>query len=227
LPERGIVLYRKWILYRICKKPLKKLSLETGRIQKSSRRHIITSKVSKGRIILGIDPGTNVMGYGLVRENRKNPELIAMGILELQKIKDPYIKLRKIFERTLSLIDQYHPDELAIESPFYGKNVQSMLKLGRAQGVAISAALYRDLPIFEYAPKKIKMAITGEGNASKEQVANILQRLLNIPEMPSNLDATDGLAAAVCHFYQLELPDTGPSYTSWKDFLNKNPGRQV
>ena len=183
--------------------------------------------MSKGRIILGIDPGTNVMGYGLVRENRKNPELIAMGILELQKIKDPYIKLRKIFERTLSLIDQYHPDELAIESPFYGKNVQSMLKLGRAQGVAISAALYRDLPIFEYAPKKIKMAITGEGNASKEQVANILQRLLNIPEMPSNLDATDGLAAAVCHFYQLELPDTGPSYTSWKDFLNKNPGRQV
>jgi len=181
--------------------------------------------LKEGRIILGIDPGTNIMGYGLIRDHNRNPELITLGIVHLVKLKDHYIKLRKIFEQTIHLIDQYHPDELAIESPFYGKNVQSMLKLGRAQGVAISAALSRDLPIFEYAPKKIKMAITGQGNASKEQVAGILERLLQIRNMPSNLDATDGLAAAMCHYYQKELPDLGLAYSSWKDYLKKNPGR--
>ena len=165
------------------------------------------------------------MGYGIIRERKRNPELLAMGIIELNKFKDHYVKIRRIFERTLQLIDQYHPDELAIEAPFYGKNVQSMLKLGRAQGAAISAALYRDLPIFEYAPKKIKMAITGQGNASKEQVAGILQRLLTINELPSNLDATDGLAAAVCHFYRKEVPQEGGGYNSWKDYLSKNPDR--
>jgi crossover junction endodeoxyribonuclease RuvC len=167
------------------------------------------------------------MGYGLIRDHNRNPELITLGVVHLSQFKDHYIKLRKIFEKTICLIDQYHPDELAIESPFYGKNVQSMLKLGRAQGVAISAALSRDLPIFEYAPKKIKMAITGQGNASKEQVAGILERLLQISEMPSNLDATDGLAAAMCHYFQRELPDLGPSYTSWKNYLKKNPGRII
>jgi len=178
-----------------------------------------------GRIILGIDPGTNIMGYGIIADFDGKPKLITLGVVNLGKLKDHYIKLRRIFEQTLCLIEQYHPDELAIESPFYGKNVQSMLKLGRAQGMAISAALSRDLPIFEYAPKKIKMAITGEGNASKEQVANILERLLHISDMPSNLDATDGLAAAVCHFYQKELPHEGSTYTSWKDYLRKNPGK--
>lgn len=165
------------------------------------------------------------MGYGIIRGREKEPELLALGIIELTKFRDHYVKIRQIFERTLGLISEYRPDELAIESPFYGKNVQSMLKLGRAQGAAISAGLYRDLPIFEYAPRKIKMAITGRGNASKEQVAGILQKILGIREMPKNLDATDGLAAAVCHFYQKDLTGTGAAYSSWKDFIAKNPGR--
>jgi len=165
------------------------------------------------------------MGYGIIRGDKKNPVLITLGVIELNKFKDHYVKIRRIFDRTLQLIDQYHPDELAIEAPFYGKNVQSMLKLGRAQGAAISAALYRDMPIFEYAPKKIKMSITGQGNASKEQVAGILKNLLAISELPKNLDATDGLAAAVCHFYQKNVPDQGGGYNSWKEFLAKNPDR--
>ncbi len=167
------------------------------------------------------------MGYGIIEDRKKNPGLIALGVVELSKFKDHYIKIRQVFERTLQLIEQYNPDELAIEAPFYGKNVQSMLKLGRAQGAAISAALYRDLPIFEYAPKKIKMAITGQGNASKEQVASILQSTLSIPEMPGNLDATDGLAAAVCHYYQKDLPGPSSSFRSWKDFIARNPKRIV
>ena len=183
--------------------------------------------MEEGKIILGIDPGTTIMGYGIIRGSKKTPVLVALGVVELGKFRDHYIKIRQIFERTLHLIDQYHPDELAIEAPFYGKNVQSMLKLGRAQGAAISAALHRDMPIFEYAPKKIKMSITGQGNASKEQVASILQGMLSIPELPKNLDATDGLAAAVCHFYQNTLPETGGSYGSWKDFIAKNPKRIV
>lgn len=166
------------------------------------------------------------MGYGIIRGSKREPELLALGVLELGKLKDHYVKIRQIFERTMGLIEEYHPDELAIEAPFYGKNVQSMLKLGRAQGAAISAGLYRDLPIFEYAPKKIKMAITGQGNASKEQVASVLQRILHIKELPKNLDATDGLAAAVCHYYQRDMPETGAGYKSWKDFLVKNPQRQ-
>ena len=158
----------------------------------------------KDRIILGIDPGTIVMGYGLLRVENNKPTLDTMGVLQLNKYEDHYLRLRKIFERVLSLIDQYHPDELAIEAPFFGKNVQSMLKLGRAQGVAMAAALERDIPIFEYAPLKIKMAITGNGNASKDQVAGMLQRMLRIPEesMLPQLDATDGLAAAFCHYLQ-------------------------
>jgi crossover junction endodeoxyribonuclease RuvC len=181
--------------------------------------------LKEGKIILGIDPGTSVMGYGIIMEDQKKPVLLTLGVIELNKFKDHYVKIRRIFDRTLQLIDQYHPDELAIEAPFYGKNVQSMLKLGRAQGAAISAALYRDMPIFEYAPKKIKMSITGQGNASKEQVAGILKNLLTIKELPKNLDATDGLAAAVCHFYQKDIPEQGGNYNSWKDFMAKNPDR--
>ena len=152
----------------------------------------------KDRIILGIDPGTIVMGYGILKIEGNKPKLEAMGILQLNKYEDHYLRLRKIFERVLALIDQYHPDELAIEAPFFGKNVQSMLKLGRAQGVAMAAALERDIPIFEYAPLKIKLSITGNGNAAKEQVAGMLQRYLKIPDesMLPQLDATDGLAAA-------------------------------
>jgi len=183
--------------------------------------------LKEGRIILGIDPGTTVMGYGLVCDHAKKPELIGLGALELRKIKDHFIRLRKIFEFTIQLIDRFHPDELAIEAPFYGKNIQSMLKLGRAQGVAISAALSRDLPIFEYAPRKIKMAITGEGSASKEQVAALLERMLEIKDMPSNLDATDGLAVAMCHYYQKELPESKASFRNWSDFIAKNPDRLI
>jgi len=177
------------------------------------------------RIILGIDPGTTIMGYGLISANGKNPEMIAMGILDLRKLPNHYVKLQKIFAHTLQLIEEYKPDELAIEAPFFGKNVQSMLKLGRAQGVAMAAGLYRDIPIFEYAPRKIKIAITGNGNASKEQIAAILKGMFAIKEMPAMLDATDGLAAAVCHFYQNNALSQGKSFKSWKDFINKNPGR--
>lgn len=181
----------------------------------------------KDRIILGIDPGTIVMGYGLLRVENNKPALDTMGVLQLNKYEDHYLRLRKIFERVLSLIDQYHPDELAIEAPFFGKNVQSMLKLGRAQGVAMAAALERDIPIFEYAPLKIKMAITGNGNASKEQVAGMLQRLFHIPQeaMLPQLDATDGLAAAVCHFFQTNRPTVEKKYSDWKDFIAKNPDK--
>lgn len=181
--------------------------------------------MSKERIILGIDPGTTIMGYGLISVVNNKVSLIALGVIELKKYSDHYTKLKKIFDRVTSIIDEFHPDELAIEAPFFGKNVQSMLKLGRAQGVAIAAALSRSMPIFEYAPRKIKMSITGQGNASKEQVANLLQRLLKIKELPSDLDATDGLAAAMCHYYQSNIPQTEKSFNSWKDFINKNPGR--
>jgi crossover junction endodeoxyribonuclease RuvC len=178
----------------------------------------------KEKIILGVDPGTTVMGYGLIKIIENKPSLLVMGVLELNKMEDHYLRLRRIFERIISLIDEFLPDELAIEAPFFGKNVQSMLKLGRAQGVAMAAALSRDMPIFEYAPLKIKMSITGNGRASKEQVAAMLQRYLKIPQenMLPQMDATDGLAAALCHFFQSNRPQSESTYTSWKDFMNKN-----
>jgi len=178
---------------------------------------------------LGIDPGTTIMGYGLVRsKNATAAELLAMGVLELHRYDDHYTKLKVIFDRVTGLIDHFGVTELAIEAPFYGKNVQSMLKLGRAQGTAIAAALSRSLNIHEYAPRKIKLAITGQGNASKEQVAALLQKMFAISEMPSNLDATDGLAAAVCHFHQKEQQPTstaGNMAKSWKEFVNNHPKR--
>ena len=177
------------------------------------------------KIILGIDPGTTIMGYGLIHIKGKNMELMQMGVLHLSKLSSHELKLKRIFERTLAMIDEYKPDELAVEAPFFGKNVQSMLKLGRAQGVAMAAGLYRDIPIFEYSPKKIKKSITGNGNASKEQVAAMLKSLLTIKEMPKHLDATDGLAAAVCHFFQRNVGLKGKSYTGWKAFVKDNPDR--
>ncbi len=177
------------------------------------------------RIILGIDPGTSVTGYGVIRAEGNVPTLITIGSIDLSKYDDHYLKLRHIFERTTGIIDEYHPDELAIEAPFYGKNVQSMLKLGRAQGAAIAAALNRSLPIFEYAPRKIKMSITGQGAASKEQVASMLMNILKFRLSGVTLDATDGLAAALCHFYQGEKTAGKKPYNSWKDFINKNPGK--
>ena len=177
------------------------------------------------KIILGIDPGTTIMGYGLIHIKGKNMELLQMDVLHLAKLSSHELKLKRIFERTLAMIDEYKPDELAVEAPFFGKNVQSMLKLGRAQGVAMAAGLYRDIPIFEYSPKKIKKSITGNGNASKEQVAAMLKSLLTIKEMPKHLDATDGLAAAVCHFFQRDVGLKGKSYTGWKAFVKDNPDR--
>ena len=180
--------------------------------------------MQKERIILGIDPGTQVMGYGLLRVLDNKPSLMAMGVMELGKYGDHYLKLAKIYARVIGLIEEFLPDELAIEAPFFGKNVQSMLKLGRAQGVAMAAAISRDIPIFEYAPLKIKMAITGNGRAAKEQVAYMLQKILHIPDedMLPQLDATDGLAAALCHFYQSGVTTDDKKYRDWKDFANHN-----
>lgn len=177
------------------------------------------------RIILGIDPGTNLMGYGAIRESGKKPEFIEMDVIDLKKCRDHYMKLRKIYESTLVLIEKYLPDEVAIESPFFGRNVQSMLKLGRAQGVAIAAVISREVPVFEYAPRKIKLAITSAGDASKEQVAGMLARMFNLNEIPKNLDATDGLAVAVCHFYRRETIAGSASIKSWEAYIKKNPGR--
>jgi len=174
-------------------------------------------------MILGIDPGTVNMGYGLVLETNKKLKLEALGTLNLSSFETHPDKLRRIFERTLGLIEQYHPDCLAIEDPFYGKNVQVMLKLGRAQGVAMAAALSRDIPIFEYSPKKIKMSITGRGNASKEQVAAMLRQLLLFDQGGELLDATDGLAVAVCHAFQGFASGDGKKYTGWESFVKDNP----
>jgi len=193
------------------------------------------------KIILGIDPGTNIMGYGVLRVASSSPispgtlqkrakaspqvQMVTMGVIDLRKFEDAYLKLGHIFERVTGVIDAYLPDEMAIEAPFFGKNVQSMLKLGRAQGVAIAAAIKHGVPIHEYAPMKIKMALTGNGTASKEQVAGMLQRLLKISnsDMGPFMDATDALAAAYCHYLQMGRPDSGaPHYKGWKDFVTKN-----
>ena len=181
------------------------------------------------KIILGIDPGTNVMGYGVLKVTGTKPQVMTLGVIDLRKCKDPYLKLKHIFERVQGIIASYLPDELAIEAPFFGKNVQSMLKLGRAQGVAIVAAVSRDIPVTEYAPLKIKMAITGNGQASKEQVADMLQRMLHIPdsEMEPFMDATDALAAAYCHYLQMGRPSLPKAYSGWKDFIAKNPDKVV
>lgn len=184
-------------------------------------------KTTSERIILGIDPGTTIMGFGLIKVINKEMQFMQLNELHLQKYSDHYIKLGRIFERTIELIDTFHPDEIAIEAPFFGKNVQSMLKLGRAQGVAMAAGISRQIPITEYSPKKIKMAITGNGNASKEQVAKMLQSLLSLKKLPKNLDGTDGLAAAVCHFYNSGRIEIGKSYSGWAAFVKENENRIV
>jgi crossover junction endodeoxyribonuclease RuvC len=183
------------------------------------------TRLPSEKIILGIDPGTTVMGFGIIRVEGNKIELVVLGILKLNKYEDHALRLKVIFEKTLSLIEQYKPDELAIEAQFFGKNVQSMLKLGRAQGVAIAAALHRTIPYFEYSPRKIKQSITGKGSASKEQVAAMLHRLLTLRETPETLDATDALAAAVCHHFQKGRVETGKKFTGWKSFLSENPER--
>lgn len=188
---------------------------------------ISTADKTPSRILMGIDPGTNVMGYGVLSIASGKASMVAMGVIDLRKEPDPYLRLGHIYQRVTGIIDEYLPDEIAIEAPFFGKNVQSMLKLGRAQGVAIAAAIQHDVPIHEYAPMKIKMAITGQGSASKEQVAGMLQKLLHLDrqEMPKFMDATDALAAAYCHFMQMGKPVSNTSYKGWKDFINKNKQR--
>jgi crossover junction endodeoxyribonuclease RuvC len=188
-------------------------------------KSIISNSGVGDKVILGVDPGTMVMGYGLITITAKKPKLLQYGVIHLEKYKNHEIKLKKIFERIISLIDDYHPDEMALEAPFYGKNVQSMLKLGRAQGVAMAAALSREIPIVEYAPKKVKMSVTGNGNASKEQVAGMLKHILSFTEDPKLFDATDALAVALCHFYQNQT--TGTKAKSWNAFLSENPNRVV
>ncbi|MBD5214266.1 MAG: crossover junction endodeoxyribonuclease RuvC [Bacteroidales bacterium] len=179
------------------------------------------------RIILGVDPGTNIMGYGILGIKGKKAEMIAMGIIQLNKIESHYLRLKRIYDRIVGIVEEFLPDELAIEAPFFGKNVQSMLKLGRAQGVAMAAALSRDVPITEYEPRKIKQAITGNGAASKEQVQEMLRRELNIPreKLLPQLDATDALAAALCHYYESAKPSAPKSASSWKAFITANPDK--
>ena len=187
------------------------------------------SRLIKDKVILGIDPGTNLMGYGVLHIIDSKPKVVTLGVIDLRKYDNHYLKLANIHKRVSGIIQSYLPDELAIEAPFFGKNVQSMLKLGRAQGVAMSAALERDIPITEYAPLKIKMAITGNGQASKEQVADMLKRILKLDDEMTGpfLDATDALAAAYCHYLQMDRPVATKAYSSWKDFIAKNPGKVV
>ncbi len=180
-------------------------------------------KTVREKIILGLDPGTNIMGYGIISIKGNTIRLLQYGVIHLSKYAGHELKLKKIFERVLGLVDEFHPDEVALEAPFFGKNVQSMLKLGRAQGVAMSAALSREIPIMEYAPRKVKQSVTGNGNASKEQVARMLMALLSIQELPKLLDATDALAVAVCHYYQKRVASGGGK--SWESFLKENPAR--
>ncbi len=178
---------------------------------------------TRERIILGLDPGTNVMGYGVILARGSSLKLLQFGVIHLSRLDSHELRLKKIFDRVLGLVDEFSPDEVALEAPFYGKNVQSMLKLGRAQGVAMSAALHRGIPIVEYAPKKVKQSVTGNGNASKEQVAKMLMQIFEFRELPKLLDASDALAVAVCHYYQNGKPKSKGK--SWEAFLKENPGR--
>ena len=178
---------------------------------------------SSEKIILGIDPGTNVMGYGIIMIKENRIKLQQFGVIHLKKYATHELKLKKIFEHVTSLLNRYQPDEVAIEAPFYGKNVQSMLKLGRVQGVAMAAVLSREIPIVEYAPKKVKQSVTGNGNASKEQVAHMLKHLLAFKETPKLLDATDALAVAVCHHFNKGKQRSEKK--SWSSFIKDNPNR--
>lgn len=186
---------------------------------------MIKKKLTLSKTILGIDPGTNIMGYGVIRVNENKVNIVSLGVIKTAGFTGHYEKLSHIFKRTLYLVDEYKPDETALEAPFFGKNIQSMLKLGRAQGVAMAASLYRGVPIFEYAPLRIKQAITGNGASSKEQVAYFLKQMFGMTIMPSDLDATDGLAAAVCHYLQAKNPAPAKGAKNWEEFIRKNPDR--
>ncbi|MCF0177921.1 MAG: crossover junction endodeoxyribonuclease RuvC [Bacteroidales bacterium] len=178
------------------------------------------------RVIMGIDPGTNILGYGVILVDGKSLHFVDMGVIDLRKEKDHFSKLNIILNETGQLMDRYRPNDVAVEAPFYGKNPQVMLKLGRAQGAALAAAMLRDIPVFEYAPRKVKIAVTGEGSASKEQVKSMLEKSMDVKLDIKYLDASDALAIAVCHFYQLTNPlaDT-KSPTNWKQFVEQNADR--
>jgi crossover junction endodeoxyribonuclease RuvC len=180
---------------------------------------------TKSYRILGIDPGTTITGYGLVQITENKPSILTLGIMRPGKFDDHYQRLKYLHERALGIIDEFHPDLMAIEAPFYGKNVQSMLKLGRAQGVIMAAGLYRSLQIYEYAPLLVKQSITGMGRASKEQVAYFLQNIYHLTDLPKELDATDAVAVAICHFLKQSKPVQSSEYRNWEDFIRKNPGR--
>lgn len=181
------------------------------------------------RIILGIDPGTNIMGYGIISVKENKLSLIATDVIKMTKIEDGFEKMKLIFQTIYDLIEEHSVDEVAIEAPFFGKNVQSMLKLGRSQGIAIAAALHRNMPVTEYSPRKVKQSITGKGSGTKEQVAYMLQRLLELKELPPYFDQTDALAIAVCHHFQFNKPGGGAKtkkgVTGWKAYVNQNPGK--
>ena len=186
----------------------------------------VSTTLTKDQIILGIDPGTNILGYGIISVDSKGPHYVDMGVFDLRKIKDPFEKLANIFAGVTELIEEHHPDHLAVESPFYGKNAQVILKLGRAQGAALTAAVMKGIPVAEYAPRKAKIAICGNGAASKEQVALMIQKTLKVDLDPKYLDATDALAIALCHHYQLSSPLAGiTGKTDWKKFIQDNPDR--
>ncbi|MBN2891812.1 MAG: crossover junction endodeoxyribonuclease RuvC [Bacteroidales bacterium] len=174
-------------------------------------------------IIIGVDPGTNMLGYSIVDTSENKPTIVVSGKLNLSKVENPYSKLEKIYEKITSLVKEYSPETMSIEAPFFGKNVQSMLKLGRAQGVAIAAAFGQGVEVFEYSPRKIKQSITGNGNASKDQVAQMIKSILNLKTLPDSFDETDAIAAALCHFYQNSKVSTKKSYNGWKDFISQNP----
>ena len=187
---------------------------------------LVSTTLTKEKIILGIDPGTNILGYGIIRVDSKGPHYVDMGVFDLRKISDPFEKLANIFAGVGELLDEHKPDELAVESPFYGKNAQVILKLGRAQGAAITAAIMRGISVAEYAPRKAKIAICGNGAASKEQVAMMIRKTLKVDLDPKYLDATDALAIALCHHYQMSNPLAGATGKSdWKKFIENNPGR--
>jgi len=178
-----------------------------------------------GKRILGIDPGTIVMGYGLIEIKKDNPEVLHMGVVKTKGFNDHYLRLKQIFIRTKALIEEYLPDEVALESPFYGKDIKVVLKLGRVQGIVMGLALSMDIPVSEYAPLKVKQSITGMGRASKEQVAYFLKNTMKIKNLPPELDATDALAVAVCHYLQMKNPVSKGAYSGWSDFIKKNPNR--
>ncbi len=180
---------------------------------------------NKSTKILGIDPGTNVMGYGLIEVIDNKPRILQVGVIKTSGFGDHYQKLRHIFDRSNALLNELKPNELAIESPFYGKDIQAMLKLGRAQGVVMGLALSRDIPVFEYAPLKVKQSITGMGRAAKEQVAFFLKNMFSLTELPKELDATDAIAVAVCHYLQMRNPIIKSGVKDWSDFIKKNPDR--